>query len=184
MFSILEDVRHMSHLTQTLLEFAKASGTAGGLEIEPIRIDEVLFRLPAEIAKTNKAYSVSFEFDELPAQEEQLLVSGNEELLFTAIKNIVINACKYSFNQQAVIRLSIQYPAIIIQVQDSGPGIPENEIANIFQPFYRIHSVEATGFGLGLPLASRIIKLHKGTIEVVSTVNNGSVFTIRFESGK
>jgi signal transduction histidine kinase len=184
MYSILEDVRHMAKLTQTLLEFAKASGTAGGLEIELIRIDEILYRLPAEISKINKAYSVSFEFNQLPAEEKQLLVFGNEELLFTAIKNIVVNACKYSSDNRAIIKLSVKYPEITIQVQDDGVGIPENELTNIFQPFYRINSVESPGFGLGLPLASRIIKLHKGTIEVTSKVNEGSVFTIRFQTGK
>jgi signal transduction histidine kinase len=184
MYSILEDVRHMAKLTQTLLEFAKASGTAGGLEIELIRIDEILYRLPAEISKINKAYSVSFEFNQLPAEDKQLLVFGNEELLFTAIKNIVVNACKYSSDNRAIIKLSVKYPEITIQVQDDGVGIPENELTNIFQPFYRINSVESPGFGLGLPLASRIIKLHKGTIEVTSKVNEGSVFTIRFQTGK
>jgi signal transduction histidine kinase len=65
-------------------------------------------------------------------------VFGNEELLFTAIKNIVVNACKYSSNQQAIIRLNIQFPEIIIEVQDKGSGIPQDEIGNIFQPFYRV----------------------------------------------
>jgi signal transduction histidine kinase len=185
MQSILEDVRHMAKLTQTLLEFAKASGTAGGLEIELIRIDEVLFRLPAEVSKINKAYSVLFEFDQLPAEEEKLLVPGNEQLLFTAIKNIVINACKYSKNHQAIIKLTIQDNGIVIQVQDKGIGISDNELANIFEPFYRVSSVETReGFGLGLPLASRIIRLHKGTLDVVSKVNEGSLFTIRFAAAK
>jgi len=185
MQSILEDVRHMANLTKTLLEFAKASGTAGGLEINLIRIDEVLFRIPAEIAKANKAFSVLFEFDQLPTEDEHLLIAGNEELLFTAIKNIVINGCKYSGNQQAIIKLSIEYPTIIIQVQDKGVGIPGDELAKIFQPFYRVGAGETgEGFGLGLPLASRIIKLHKGTIDISSTVNKGSTFTIRFPSAK
>ena len=86
----------MNKLTQTLLEFAKASGNTGGLEIKPVRVDEVVLRLPAEIAKLNKSYSVVLAFDELPVEENQLLIYGNEELLLTAIKNIVFNACKYS----------------------------------------------------------------------------------------
>ena len=96
MQSVYQDVRHLSKLTQTLLEFATVSGTAGGIEINLIRIDEVLMRLPGEMTKLNKGYSVKLEFDQLPEDEEKLLVFGNAELLFTAIKNIVSNACKYS----------------------------------------------------------------------------------------
>ena len=99
MQSVYQDVRHLSKLTQTLLEFATVSGTAGGIEIKLIRIDEVLMRLPGEMTKMDKGYSVKLEFDQLPEDEERLLVFGNAELLFTAIKNIVSNACKYSPNQ-------------------------------------------------------------------------------------
>jgi hypothetical protein len=51
------------------------------------------------VAKTNRAFSVAFDFDQLPEEQDKLLVSGNEELLFTAIKNIVTNDPKYSKKQ-------------------------------------------------------------------------------------
>ncbi len=116
MKSIHQDVLHLSKLTQTLLEFAKASGSPGGLEIELVRIDEVLFRLPSEVAKKNKIYCVLLKFDGLPEEQDKLLVYGNEELLFTAIKNIVINGCKYSKNNTAVVKLSIEHEEIFITV--------------------------------------------------------------------
>ncbi len=179
MESIYQDVRHMSRLTQVLLEFAKASGSASGLEISLVRVDEILLRLPADMAKLNERYSVSMQFDELPTEEEQLLVLGNEELLFTAIKNIVSNACKYSANHHAVIRLGFARNELVITVQDTGIGIPHQEIANIFQPFYRVdESRHISGFGLGLSLAHRFIKLHKGHITVTSVPGEGTLFTI------
>lgn len=185
MKSIHQDVLHLSKLTQTLLEFAKASGSPGGLEIELVRIDEVLFRLPSEVAKKNNTYSVSFKFDELPEEQDKLLVYGNEELLFTAIKNIVVNGCKYSENNTAVVKLSIEHEEIIITVQDKGIGIPEAELSHIFQPFYRVNDNRIKeGFGLGLSLASRIIKLHKGEIKASSKLGQGSVFTIRLPVAK
>ncbi|TDH27926.1 HAMP domain-containing histidine kinase [Segetibacter sp. 3557_3] len=179
MKSIHQDVLHMIKLTQTLLEFAKASGTPGGLDISLVRIDEVLLRLPAEIAKANNGHSISFEFDELPPEEDKLLVYGNEELLFTAIRNIVTNACKYSEDHHAAVRLVIEASQILISITDKGAGIPESEFENIFQPFYRVHeSRSKEGFGLGLSLAYRIIKLHNGDIAVSSKVSEGTVFTI------
>lgn len=178
MKSVQQDVLHMGKLTRTLLEFAKASGTAGGIEITPVRIDEVLLRLPAEMSKLKYVCSVTFELDELPAEENKLLVNGNEELLFTAIKNIVINACKYS-EEPAVIKLGIKTEMIHITVHDNGKGIPQAELSHIFEPFYRaVDGNVKDGFGLGLSMALRIIKLHNGEIKADSTVGKGTTFTI------
>lgn len=179
MQSVYQDVRHLSKLTQTLLEFATVSGTAGGIDLKLIRIDEVLMRLPSEMTKMDKGYSVKLEFDQLPAEEEKLLVFGNAELLFTAIKNIASNACKYSLNKLAKVKLSVEQSEIIVVIEDNGKGIPENELKNIFQPFYRTEDSRATvGFGVGLPLVNRIIKLHKGQIKVTSIVGKGTTFFV------
>lgn len=179
--SVYQDVRQMNNLTQTLLEFAKASGSRGGLEIKPVRIDEVLLRLPSEMAKINNKYSVSLVFDELPPDEQKLLVYGNAELLFMATKNIVLNACKYSADHHALIRLAIKEHEIAIMIEDKGIGIPDAELENIFQPFYRVQNQRPTnGFGLGLSLANRIIKLHNGQIQVKSEVQKGTLFVVSF----
>ncbi len=179
MQSVLEDVHHLNKLTQTLLQFAKASGTSGGIEINLVRIDEILLRMPGDMAKLNKEYHVTILFDDLPAEEEKLLVFGNEGLLFIAIKNLVINACKYSENQLATCSLSVQQDDIYIAITDTGKGIPAEALPHIFQPFYRAdESRKEAGFGLGLPLADRIVKLHKGTISVQSVPDQGTSFTI------
>ncbi len=180
MQSVYQDVRHLSRLTQTLLEFATASGIKGGIEINSIRIDEVLMQLPAEITKMNKDYSVKLEFDQLPENVERLLVFGNAELLLTAIKNVISNSCKYSPDHLAKIKLSVGATEIIISIKDDGKGISENDLKNIFQPFYRTEdSKSITGFGVGLPLVYRIIKLHKGQIKVNSIVGKGTTVLIQ-----
>lgn len=179
MESVLQDVRHLSKLTQTLLEFAKASGTSGGLEINLVRIDEVLLRIPRDMAKLNNQYAVKLSFNDLPEEEEKLLIFGNEDLLFSAIRNIVLNACKYSSDHTAMTTLSVLQNQIIVQISDRGKGIAPDELQNIFQPFFRAgnHKTE-TGFGLGLSLTSRIIKLHRGNIKVDSVVDKGTTFSI------
>jgi signal transduction histidine kinase len=177
--SVYQDTRQMSKLTQTLLEFARASGTASGLDIELLRIDEILLRIPAEITKVNPLYSVTLDFDRLPEAEEALLVFGNEELLVTAIRNIVSNACKYSDDRHAIVRLSVGAKEIAIAVEDKGIGIASEDLEKIFQPFYRSDDgIAIPGFGLGLSLARRILHLHKGTILVDSIVGKGSIFSI------
>lgn len=183
--SIYQDVQHMNKLTQTLLEFAKASGNSGGLEISLIRIDEIVLNLPSAIAKINPSYLVKIDFDNLPENEESLLVFGNEALLFTAISNIVVNACKYSGDHHANVTLKVEDKNISIFVSDHGQGIPQSEIDKIFQPFYRMEENRTTGgFGLGLPLANRIVKIHKGSIEVASAEGEGTTFHIQLPSAK
>lgn len=179
MQSVLQDVRHLGKLTQTLLEFAKASGTADGLEINLVRIDEILLRMPHEMAKLNSEYSVQLAFNNLPDEEEKLLIFGNEDLLFSAVRNLVLNACKYSANRVAAVKLSVKGVEVLVEVSDEGKGIPVEELEHIFQPFYRIDDANAeTGFGLGLSLSSQIVKLHRGRIEVMSDINKGTTFII------
>jgi two-component system sensor histidine kinase ArlS len=181
--SVYNDVRQMNKLTQTLLEFASASGNKGGLDINLVRIDEILMELPLDLTKINSSYSVLLNFDNMPENEERLLVYGNEALLKTAIKNVVLNACKYSENHEARIQLKISDGNIIVEITDKGIGISKDEINNIFQPFYRADKIsEGRGFGLGLSIANRIIKLHKGFIAVQSVIKQGSKFTITIPS--
>jgi signal transduction histidine kinase len=183
MQSIHRDVRQMSKLTKTLLEFAKASGSAGGLEIDLIRMDEIVMKLPAEIAKINPAYKVTIDFSAPPENQNSLLVFGNEELMLTAIKNIVLNACKYSSDSKAMIKLEVRDQTIIVSIEDRGKGIPETELKSIFQPFYRVQGhLSGEGFGLGLSLADRIVKLHRGSIDVSSVVGKGTRFAISLPS--
>jgi signal transduction histidine kinase len=182
---VRQDVQRMSKLTQTLLEFAKAAGNKGGLTINLVRIDEILMETPAILQKQNNQYDVFLEFGALPENEDDLLVFGNADLLSVAITNIVANACKYSADHRAVVSFLIEDKHFVIAVADKGEGIPPEELEKIFRPFYRVDSVRSSaGFGLGLSLAYRIIKLHKGDITVNSEPGKGTVFTVRIPSAK
>lgn len=173
MLLVHRDALHLSKLTQTLLEFAKTSGSESGLEIQPVRVDEVLLRLTAELSRGGE-YEVLLEFENLPEEEELLLVFGNEELLFTSVKNIVVNACKYSPDKRAFVRLSVNSD-ISIEVIDNGLGISSAELEHIFQPFFRGEQAGSVpGFGLGLSLSQKIIKLHKGKILIESSPGLGT----------
>lgn len=152
----------------------------GGTELTSVRIDELLMTLPAEMKKISPMYEVSMSFDEFPESESSFVIFGNEHLLYSAFKNIVHNACKFSEDKGAHVRLSFSEKHIIIRIEDKGPGIDSKELKNIFQPFYRSHKHDAyvAGVGLGLSLAHRIIALHKGFIEVQSEEGHGTAFVI------
>jgi signal transduction histidine kinase len=178
MQSINDDVQQLSKLTRGLLEMAKA-GTEGSIKLSEIRVDEVLMKIPADIGKIHTDYSVQLQFSDFPENELECMVFGNSDLLYSAIKNIVENACKYSNDKMADITLQFGEGVVKVEVRDNGLGIPENEIPFVFQPFYRGSDAQTTkGFGLGLSMANRIIRLHKGKIEVRSELNKGTMFTI------
>jgi signal transduction histidine kinase len=184
LISVYEDVKRLNILVKSLLEIAKTSGSAKGIELAPVRIDECLMRLPAEVKKMNKSFEVSVSFEALPDDENDLTVYGNEELLFAAFKNIALNACKYSDDKKAIVSLKNEKGEIVVTIEDHGTGIAEGEKELIFRPFYRGADVNSivSGSGLGLPLANQIIKLYRGHIEVHSTLGRGSIFTIRLKS--
>jgi len=178
--SINEDIKRLNLLVRSLLEIAKVSGSAKGIELSPIRIDELLMRLPSEMRKADSSYDVNLVFSELSDEEEELTVYGNEELLFSAIKNVVLNACKYSVDTKAMVKLHHRPGELIIAVEDNGPGIDEEERELIFRPFFRSAETNSlvSGSGLGLPLANQIVKLYGGYIELQSQKGVGSIFTI------
>jgi len=182
--SVREDVQQMRQLTKSLLEIAK-TGSQGGIELNEVRVDEVLMKVVADVKKLNVEYSVELDFGEFPEDEKDFVVFGNSELLYIAIKNLVENGCKYSTDKRSVVDLSFAWHKIYIRVVNRGNVIAPDELTQIFQPFYRgQETANIRGFGLGLALAQRIVALHKGTIHVASDKTNGTHFTIELPAIK
>jgi two-component system, OmpR family, sensor histidine kinase ArlS len=182
LYSIQEDVEQMRQLTKSLLDIAK-TGYEGGIELSEVRIDEIMLKIVADVKKINAAYNVELEFGEFPDDDRSCLTYGNPDLLYSAIKNITENACKYSYDKRAYLTLKFENKEIIAEVKNYGDVIVPEEIENIFHPFYRGRTAADTkGFGLGLALSQRIIALHKGRVRVQSEKVNGTVFTITFPS--
>ncbi len=150
-----------------------------------LRIDDLLWQVRSELLARFPEFSIKTEMQEEIDDEDQLIVSGNEMLLKTAVANIIENGCKYSANHQVMISLSKLVENLVIPFTDQGIGIPEHEIQMIFQPFYRSQAVKNNeGHGIGLSLAQRVIILHKGTLSVTSQVGLGSDFTIHLPLAK
>src|SRR5690606_24055391 len=178
MQSIQEDVVHMRQLTKSLLDMARA-GSQGSIELNEIRVDELLFRVMAEMKKINPAYEVELNFSDFPDDESLFLVFGNGDLLYIAIKNIIENGCKYSTDHTARVDLDFKNGRAIIDVRSMGKVVSKDEMKDIFKPFYRSsNAVGTSGFGLGLALAKRIAGLHKGTLEVRSDNESDMDFII------
>jgi PAS domain S-box-containing protein len=112
-------------------------------------------------------------------------IAIDKKLIQHVIANLLNNALKYSPGKSNP-RLSIEYldNRVTIKVVDKGIGIPDEEMKNLFQSFYRASNTEdIPGTGLGLTIVKEFIELHGGLINVTSSLNEGTVFTITFFYG-
>ena len=117
--------------------------------------------------------------EDLPDDEEGIIIGGNYNLLKTAFNNIVLNACKYSQHQPIDLSLKAAKNRVTVSIQDKGIGIPSEELKYIYDPFFRAsNTTNFEGYGIGMPLANNIILLHKGAINVDSKVGVGTTVTI------
>jgi len=109
-----------------------------------------------------------------------LTLPADEQLLATAVSRILENAIYYTPDQGEIILNGYQQDDItVIAIQDTGTGMTDEIRSRVFERFYREDEAHSTsGFGLGLPIALRIIELHDGQIEIESQVNVGSTFKI------
>src|SRR5882724_1018923 len=184
LWSISEDVEQMRQLTKSLLEIAK-TGSQGGIELNEVRVDEVLLKVTSDIKRLNPDYKVELDFGEFPEDEKDFVVFGNTELLYIAVRNLVENGCKYSPDKRSVVDLSFREHKVYVRVVNQGSVIPDEEIQQIFQPFYRgAGTHNSRGFGLGLALAQRIVAIHKGSIQVSSHISTGTNFTLELPAIK
>ena len=103
-------------------------------------------------------------------------------LLRTATENLISNALKYSPPDRRVrVTLSAEGPAWQLSVADAGRGMPEAELAKLFQPFFRASNVGTTpGTGLGLTIVQRVMELHGGHVDFRSQEGQGTTVTLRF----
>ena len=106
---------------------------------------------------------------------------GSVELLRSGIENVIRNAIRYTSAGSAVeVSLAARLDTALVSVRDHGPGVPEAELAHIFEPFYRVSEARertSGGVGLGLSIADRTVKLHGGTIRAANA-QDGLLITI------
>jgi signal transduction histidine kinase len=179
---LVEDLRKMNTLINSLLELAHLSGHKN-IQMADLRIDELIFNA----IKSTKAKFPGRKIlpkIEYPDNENDLNIYGNQGLLDIALKNLFENACKFS-SDDVEVRISMLDNAISVRISDHGVGIPEDQIGNIFNAFNRSNNVKYIGgFGIGLSIVSRIMKLHSVEIKVTSVINEGTQFELLFGKSK
>jgi signal transduction histidine kinase len=181
---IIKESEKLDALINSLLELAQAG--IDNTELQRIQLDELLWEVvdewdrpqPPTGGEERRLVKVNYN---LPPDTEKYSIQGNRRLLFIAISNILKNAIKFSGVQEVVCNMYCNENGVYITITDKGIGIDSSELQHIFQPFYRAaNALGQPGSGIGLSLAEKIIRLHNGKIEVTSTLNEGTVFSIVF----
>jgi len=176
--------RAVERLIRLLADLRKLSDLgARPLERLPVDVPELLGEM-VEAARSLPAHDgreVNLLISKVPSPFPP--VTGDRDLLSLAVYNLVENALKFTSGGEAVeVRALEDGKAIVVEVADSGPGIPPDELSKIFEELYRGANARGVeGSGLGLALVQRVVELHGGQIEVRSRQDDprGTVFTLR-----
>lgn len=142
---------------------------------EPIRLDR--FIADAQVAASLSADARECEFEVLPV-ESTLLVLGDEQLLHSAVSNLLANAFKFTPPHGHVqLKAFAADDRVLIEVRDQCGGIPAGKSEAIFTSFEQ-HGADRSGLGLGLSIARRAVEAMEGSIRVTDLPGSGCVFTI------
>jgi two-component system, OmpR family, osmolarity sensor histidine kinase EnvZ len=155
--ALSSDVDEMQHMLEDYLAFAKGDG---GEEAKPTNLKELL----EEIVDDASIYACSIEL-KIRKRKGDIILPLKRQALKRAIMNLVTNAAR--FGDRIVIRVAPEGRWVRIEVDDDGPGIPEEERENVFRPFYRLdhaRNQDEGNSGLGLVIARDIAKSHGGEI--------------------
>lgn len=172
---LASEIQAVDRLVGEVLGLARA-GWSEALVTEPVALDQVLETLVAQRRLVLAKRGLSLATDLAPLQ-----VSGDARLLCRAVGNLLDNAIKYG---QDPIGLACGTDDLgpFVRVVDAGPGIAQDHLKNVFEPFYRpddSRSRETGGTGLGLSIVRRIAEAHGGTVTLVCPPGGGTVAELR-----
>jgi signal transduction histidine kinase len=179
--SIAGDIVEMEQMINEILATARMHHLHGKLKLKRILLADLLQDVIAEFENQPPGVRTDDIAINVPLKVDP-------EQLKTVLKNILTNAVKYSVPDSEPIRISaaVRPPYVAVEIADNGVGIPHDELAFIFEPFYRVdksRTKDTGGFGLGLSLCKTIMEAHEGRIEVESTPGVGTTVCLYLPIG-
>ena len=179
MQDISAEVDRENEIITDLLELVRMDKGASGMHVENVKVNDLL----AQITKRLGPLARKSEVDLILESRREVNADMDEVKMTQAITNIIENGIKYNKHPGCVrITLDADHQFMKLTISDSGTGIPEAELSHIFERFYRgdkSHSKEISGTGLGLAITRKTILLHRGSIDVSSTLGEGTTFTVK-----
>jgi two-component system sensor histidine kinase TctE len=184
-----------THTVNQLLSLARADGGGTHLSRQPCNMVEVLSDVLQDSLPRAMDKGLDLGYEGADAAAPDVHLFGNPVLLKEMVRNLVDNAIHYTPStpeRTGVITARILVDpyshALVIQVEDNGPGIPVAERERVFEPFYRALGTNVDGSGLGLSIVMEIAQQHGATVSIDTAhpgqTPSGACFTVRFASGK
>jgi two-component system sensor histidine kinase CpxA len=182
----------LNQLIGQLLTLSSLEARENTSDFQPVSLNQLCRQLLPDAEYEAQQHSCTVALIE----ETQCTIRGNPDLLYRAIENVVRNAIRYTHpNTEVTIRISETIPApgqpdardvATIEVTDHGPGIPDSDLAHIFRPFYRVDQARSShtgGFGVGLAITERAVRLHNGTLRATNRPAGGTSILFLFPLG-
>lgn len=180
----LDETRTLARLVNDLHTLSQAEAGQLPLTIEPVAVTDLLADIQTSFSGQAEVKNISLTvgFDGKPAD---LMVPGDAGRLDQVLSNLVMNAMRHTPEGGEIdLHAARENGSVCLKVRDSGEGIPPEDLPYIFNRFWRGDKSRAhadgVGGGLGLAIAKQLIEAHHGTIEVDSTPEQGTTFTIIF----
>lgn len=179
---IESEVKRMSLLINDMLTLAKADNHTWNIEFKPVQLDTLILNIceAFELLARKKNIRLNIILPEEAMPDCQC----DEQRITQVITILLHNAISYSpCDSKIFISLSVMDKYFLIQIEDHGPGIPDEEKEKVFERFYRIDKSrnDKEHFGLGLCIAAEIIHSHNSTITIKDTPGGGSTFEFLLE---
>jgi len=174
---VQKNANKLLHLINQLMDYRRAELGVFELRVKRMKSTTSIFDTFALFEKLSKRKKIDYKFQDQTNDKEFLVDPNYLELI---VSNLLSNAFKFTPEGGKIsVRLEEDVNSLILEVKDSGCGIPTDKQALIFDRFYQIGN-DNLGTGIGLSLVKRLVDLHHAHIEVKSEVGKGSTFTVSF----
>jgi two-component system sensor histidine kinase CpxA len=173
------EAERLDTLIGQMLQLSQLRAAKPTLPLEPIDLTSLLSEVVEDARLEASAADKSVDW----VAGESLWLNGDHDLMRSAIENVLRNAVRFTKPDSAVaVTLHRENDQVLTVIEDHGPGVPEAELARIFEPFYRVaesRDRDSGGTGLGLAIAARVISLYNGHVRAQNATTGGLRVEIR-----
>ena len=171
-------------MASTLLDFSRIEAGRARAVYEPVDLASYTAELASVFRSATQKAGIQL-ITHCPPFSEPVFV--DRDMWEKIVLNLISNAFKYTLEGEISVSLRASNGSALLSVRDTGTGIPETELPNLFNRFHRVEGARGRtqeGTGIGLALVQELAKLHGGTVEVESVYGKGSTFTVTIPLGK
>lgn len=173
------NVRILRRLINQILDFRKYENDKLGLRLVETDMAKNISEWMEAFNATARKRHLRLSLKAPDIGDKPLLMAVDTEKIERVFFNLLSNAFKYTpANGSITVRYGVEDNSFVLSVADTGEGICERDLGNIFDRFYQVDRIHPNGSGIGLSLSKAFVELHGGTIGVESALKKGSVFTV------